>query len=233
MKGHAKAEAVDNFLQEKEKWTENFKKIGNCDYIKIQLFLSVFSETLEKIFFHYYENHYAECFNQFNFYSDQVSSNKLIKYINETFTSFLDARADNDFYIKIIDGFERKGHPIEKYKEIIDGKQCYSLDKIFGEGIQFIDSKANIGIQLADILASTIRQMALGQRDVKIFDVIRKNCAFFRADWLPVKVTFFGDEPLLKNSETINFLQKKQKNAAAKSIGKSQHKAVMRKTSNC
>ncbi|MBU1018106.1 DUF3800 domain-containing protein [Patescibacteria group bacterium] len=222
MSGPVKAKAVKDFIEEKERWAENPKKIGDADYVKMQMMNTQLSEALKKIFMHYYGRKYAKSFEEFDFFVDESSSKKMKKYINETLVPTLDSRA-NGLRLNMIEGFEHEGHPVKKYLTEIDGKEGYSISQIFKNGVQFVDSKDYVGIQLVDIVAAGVRQMTLGERPVEMFNPVKKNAAFYEERWTPVRVLHLTDDSVKLEgamSKRIASIQKPQKDSFNRSMGK-------------
>lgn len=215
--GTVKAKAVTNFFDEKKRWVERSDLISDVLYIQLSLQVQVIEETLKKILVHYYDDSYrGQCFKKFTFIIDRKNKKmkKPEKYISELIYGFLETEWSGRKPYVTIDDLGKNNHPFMKFDVKKNGRVGTDLKKILGDGLKFEDSKNYDGIQLADFIASGVRRIIIGDVDKSLFNLIRKNAAFFENGWQPVTIATFcltGQKKKIGNSDIYNFLQRSPK----------------------
>lgn len=188
--GPVKAKSILDFFDEKKRWVERKDLISDVLYVQLTLQVQVIKETLEKLFVHYYDYSYRRlCFEEFAFIIDRKNKKikKPEKYISDLIFGFLETQWSNREPYVMIDNLTKKEHPMTNFNKVTkEGKVGTDLKKLFGNGLKFKDSKNHFGLQLADIIASGVRRIILGEIEKNMFDLIRKNAAFFKKP--PVKI---------------------------------------------
>jgi hypothetical protein len=212
--GPVKAKAVLDFFDEKKRWVERRDLISDVLYIQLALQVQIIEQALKKIFVHYYDDCYRRlCFEKFTFIIDRKNKKikKPEKYISELIYGFLETQWSSKEPYIMIDKLGKNEHPMTKFDVNKDGKIGTDLKKLFGEGLKFEDSKNHKGLQLADIIASGVRRIVLGEIDRNIFNLIRKNSAFFERKWRAVTLATFclkGNKCPKERTELYKFLEK-------------------------
>ena len=202
--GPVKAKSVTDFIDEKERWTKRRDLISDELFIQLILQVNVIREALHKILVHYHADCYrGKCFESVDVIIDRKNKKikKPEKFILDVLYGFLETKwAERENYI-VIDSLCKNNHPFLKFN-IKDGNViCTDLKKLFGKGIVFEDSKEHIGLQLADIIASSLRRIILGKVDKKMFDQIRTNGAYFRKNWQAVTICTFRKKRTIQNKD--------------------------------
>ncbi len=217
--GPVKAKSVLDFFDEKKRWAERRDLISDVLYVQLALQVQVIKKTLQKLYVHYYDDKYRRlCFEEFSFIIDRKNKKikKPEKYISELIFGFLETQWSNREPYVMIDSLAKKGHPMTKFdKTTKEGKVGTDLKKLFGKGLRFEDSKNYIGLQMADIVASGVRRIILGEIEKNLFDLIRKNAAFFERKWKPVSFNTFclrGKKCPKERTKIYKFLEKSPRN---------------------
>lgn len=212
--GPVKAKPVLDFLDEKKRWAERSDLISDVLYVQLALQVQVIEESLRKMVLHYHDESYRRlCFEEFSFIIDRKNKRikKPEKYISELIYGFLENQRSKRAPYAVIDSLGKSGHPFTKFDRDVDGQIGTDLKKLLGDGLRFEDSKAHLGIQLADIIASGVRRIALGKADKDLFNLIRANAAFFEKKWQTISLTTFclsGKKCPKERALLYKFLQK-------------------------
>lgn len=216
--GPVKARAVTDFIDEKKRWIERKDLISDVIYIQLALQVKVIEETLKKTLVHYYDDSYRRlCFEEFTFIIDRKNKKikKPEKYISQLIYKFLENQWGGGKPYVVISNLSEKNHPFTKFDVKKDGRVGFDIKKLFGNGLKFEDSKNHAGLRLVDIIASAMRRIALSKIDKEIFNLIRKNAAFFEDHWRPVSIATFcltGKRKPKDRANLYGFLQKKPNN---------------------
>lgn len=216
--GPVKAKAVLDFFDEKKRWVERSDLISDVLYIQLSLQVQVISETFKKMLVHYYDDVYRRlCFDNFTFIIDRKNKKikKPEKYISQLIFGFLETQWSGRKPYATISNLGENGHPFTKFDKEVNGRVGTDLKKLFGDGLQFGDSKNYVGLRLVDIIANGIRRIALERLEKEVFDLIRKNSAFFEEKWRPVSLATFclsGKRKTGNRSKLYGYLQRKPKN---------------------
>lgn len=215
--GPAKGKEVLDFFDEKKRWAERDDIVSDVLFVQLTLQVSIIREAMQKILVHYHADNYKKvCFEGIDVVIDR--KNKKMKqpekYISDVLLGFLEnQRSGRENWITI-DKIGKKDHPFSKFDIEIDGHTATDLKKLFGKGISFEDSKKFLGIQLADIVASNIRRIILGNINKELFNLIRPNCGYFKNKWNAVNICSFREKGTLASEKgaMYTFLQKAPKN---------------------
>ena len=157
-------------LRQLIKQTEYSTRISDADYLHMVMFQHLIVMALQGSLLTFFEPEYDEDFREFRFNLDAVGCRKLSpfeKALSKNIVAFLGTaptlmgKVPEKRGLTVIDEWAMREHPFEQrfgQGDVID------LGLIFEHGLHFIPSEQSVGIQLADVVANTIRR-ALREQD--------------------------------------------------------------------
>lgn len=206
-----KSEKIITHLEEMIRWTERNDKISNENFLEFFSMFYLTRDTFQKILMYYHQEDFLQCFDGFFFYIDRknIRITKSEKYISGMILDFLENDRSKRELFDIHESLTKEEHPMSKFSVIGNNEFTFDVGKMFKDGLKFLDSKENYGIQIADVVASSIRRMLLNKLDKKLFDLIRNNAAYYKNNFEAVNIIqFVNYKKITSKRNILSYIQK-------------------------